>query len=96
MEEKNIRKPAGAIFWEAKKSSLFFLSQPLFLWKFLWFLNTKIVVCEATESVMGGENFFEDFTTNIRIIGNEKGNDFQLKSAAQERTENQKGKDLPD
>jgi len=45
---------------------------------------------------MGGENFFEDFTTNIRIIGNEKGNDFQLKSAAQERTENQKGKDLPD
>jgi len=34
--------------------------------------------------------------TNIRIIRNEKGNDFQLKSATQEKTENQSGKDSPD
>ena len=63
MEEKNIRKPARAIFWEAKKSSFFLLSQPLFfLGIFIAFYYLKLSCRRLRTLRWAVEKWFGDFT----------------------------------
>ena len=63
MEEKNIRKLARAIFWEAKKSAFFLLSQPLFfLGIFIAFYYLKLLCRRLRTLRWAVEKWFGDFT----------------------------------